>query len=137
MRLFTRIPQLWRYVGVAAFSLLISVFFVWLAVHRHCASLGSIGGALGTAVAFASLFLRPDYGLQVYEILKETISPDLPEVEKLREQIKALESALRINSNGQTIQNTFVAIASVVGTLFWALGENLANWILSGYFFCP
>lgn len=92
---------------------------------------------MGTAVAFASLFLRPDYGLQVYEILKETISPDLPEVEKLREQIKALESALRINSNGQTIQNTFVAIASVVGTLFWALGENLANWILSGYFFCP
>jgi hypothetical protein len=130
MRLFTRIPQLWRYLGVAVFSLLVSLFFVWLAVHRQCPSLGGIGGALGTAAAFASFFLRPDYGLQVYEVLKEAISPELSDTDKLKEQIKAFESALRVNSNGQVIQNLFVATASVIGTLFWALGQYFAEWLL-------
>jgi len=134
MGFFARIPQLWRYIAVAVFSLCISILGVLWAVHEQCPSLGGIGGAFGTAAAFASLFLRPDYGLQIYELIKRDIHTDLPKFEQLEEELKAVVAALRVNSNGQAIQNSAIAIASIIGTVFWALGEYFAKWLLQGHF---
>jgi hypothetical protein len=105
-------------------------------VRIRCPSIAGIGGAFGTAAAFASLFVRPDYGLRLYKVIKQGISPGLSEIQQLKEQMAALEEALRINSNGQVIQNFFIALASIIGTLFWALGEYLANWLIYWHFSC-
>jgi hypothetical protein len=135
MGILARVPQLWKYIGVATISLVISVAGVVVAVCERCPSIGGIGGAIGTALAFASLFLRPDYGLGIYKIITEGISPDLPRIDQIEARLDALVNALHTNSNGQVIQNWAIAVASVIGTLVWALGESIARWFLEGHFF--
>lgn len=130
MELLRRIPQTTRYIAVGALSLICSITGVIWAVHKHDASLGGLGGAVGTAIAFASLLLRPDYGLQIYNLIKKSIPPDSTKIEQLEAQLDAIHNALRINSNGQVIQNWAVAIPSCIGTLFWAFGEYIARWFI-------
>ena len=129
-RLWARVPLLWLYIVLDLASLVFSILGVLLAIYKHCPSLGGLGGALGTAFAFVALFLRPDYGLRLYEILLKGIPPDLPKLEQLEAKLNAVEEALRVNSNGLTFQNGAIAIASVIGTLFWAFGEYLARGLM-------
>jgi hypothetical protein len=129
MGFWEKVPQLWRYVVIAALSLGISMVGVFWAVHRNCPAQGGRGGAIATVVAFAILFLRPDYGLRIYEERKSRISPNLPQIEQLNLELKALIAGLRINSSGQAHQNRALVIASIIGTIFWGFGDVFATWL--------
>jgi hypothetical protein len=127
MEFWDRVPQPWRYAAVITLSFAISIAGVLWAAHRHTWQEGGRGGALATLVSLAALFLRPDYGLRIYEARKARIKPNLSKLDELAEELKALVAGWRINSRGQAHQNRALVIASFIGTFFWGFGDQIAK----------
>jgi hypothetical protein len=130
MKWWDTVSQPWRYVIIICMSLIISCAGVLWASYTGKAQDGGRGGAIATVIAFAILFLRPDYGMRIYEERKARIKPDLPQLEKLDQEVKALVTGLRINSIGQAHQNRALVIASIIGTLFVGFGDWLAQLLI-------
>lgn len=117
-----KIPHPWGYGVVAAVSCGFSVGGVFWAAHQGSPADGGRGGAIGTAIAFFALFVRPDYGLELYDERQNIAKKDqnfseLPKVDQIARKVEDIVAALRINSRGLTVQNLFIAAAGFVGTI--------------------
>jgi hypothetical protein len=123
-------PPLSRYISVAILSAALSVGGVIWAAHIRCPADGGRGGAVATALAFVVLFLRPDYGLWLFEQRREKTKPNLPEAERVGKELTLLVESLEINSKGQKNQNIALAVASGIGTIFWGFGDVFAKWLM-------
>jgi hypothetical protein len=121
------IPQHWRFILVAGASFILSAVGIAIGVYEKCPADGERGGALATAIAFAALFVRPDYGLRIYEERKRKIPADLPKNEQLVLEVDAIAQALKLNSKGQKYQNYAIAAASLIGTIIWGFGDLVVS----------
>jgi hypothetical protein len=123
------VPQLWRYAFVGSLSLALSFGGVIWAASAHRVSEGGRGGAIATMVAIFIVLLRPDYGQKILDDRMATINPELSPIDRLDQEVKAIVSAMRINSKGQTRLNRGLVIASAIGTIFWGFGDIFAKWL--------
>jgi len=102
------------------------------------------GGALAVGLSLIVLFLRPNYGQRVYEILTieavrtrtiieslkvnpQPVSPSPSEKEK----IDALVAGAKADTDEQKLQNIFLALSSGIGTLVWGFGDFPAKWLIA------
>jgi hypothetical protein len=124
------IPQRWRYTLAIVISFSFSLGgIVWCFEANRPQDSGR-GGAIGTAIAFAILFLRPDWGIQLMEKRLKAIPPDLSLEARCAAETRAVIEGLRINSTGQLRQNKALALASVVGTLISGIGDWIVTWLI-------
>jgi len=130
---FPRVPQFWRYVLLVITAFLLSAGGIIWATHTRRALDAGCGGAVATAIAFVALFVRPDYGLQIYKERAKRIPDSASPIDRLSAQVDALVAALHINSDGQKKQNRAIAIASVIGTMAWGFGSYVAAWLQKNY----
>jgi hypothetical protein len=148
-----RIRQWWLYLLTEVSSLIFSLISVYYAAYytQPPYADGGRGGAGGVILAFAILFLRRDYGADLFE---EMTKGDL---EKLRKEIKvfkrgppfpsisdenfhiarrhiiAIITRMEVAADGQQAQNWSLAVASCIGTLFWGFGDKAAEWLKLHY----
>jgi hypothetical protein len=127
-----------RYLLLLIACIVSSIGGVVLAVWLHKPKWGGYGGALAVALSFLTLAVREDLGDRVFRILARdhtgTAPPpatNLPaRIARLETRQAALEASLEQKSRETRRQNIMLAIGSVVGTVFAALGEEMVNWIL-------
>jgi len=127
-----------RYVLLLIACLVASVGGVVLSAWLHQPKWGGYGGAIAVALSFLTLAVREDLGDRVFRILARdrahTTPPaanDLPgRISRLETRQAALEASLEQKSKETRRQNVMLAIGSVVGTVFAALGEEMVNWLI-------
>jgi hypothetical protein len=127
-----------RYVLLLVACIVSSTGGVLLAVWLHKPKWGGYGGALAVALSFLTLAVREDLGDRVFRILARDrahttppSSTDLPgRIQRLETRQAALEASLEQKSKETRRKNIMLAIGSVVGTVFAALGEEMVNWLI-------
>jgi hypothetical protein len=101
---------------------------------------GGRGGALAVALSFAMLFLNRDLGTKIFKILTRKPTAPTPDgsdflagaktaeekTERLAVRVLAWEGKLNTDALGQSRQNKFLAVMSIVGTLAWGFGDMAA-----------
>lgn len=124
---------------LASFGGVVVAAFV-VADARH----GGRGGAIGVAIALIALFATRNYAGEVYDaltnpaqdvktrILKLTKGrlAKAPVLDNPEHKLNALEARLKLESQGQKMQNVSLAIATGTGTIFWGFGDIFAKWLM-------
>jgi len=112
---------------------------------------GGLGGAFAVAISLFVAFANRPYGLVAFRILTteknelleriarargDAVPENLDRLSSLELRAKelatvvnALVSRLNMDAAGQQKQNVYMAFSAFIGTVAWALGEKLANWI--------
>jgi len=133
-------------IAASVGGVLVSIFWT------HNKDDGGRGGAVGTCIALAFMFLNHGYGSKLYEV----VSKDIPELEEwvkqlneskapqadqqtpqasqtepldlseLTVRVNALGTASFIDGDEQKWQNRFLAGATAIGTLLWGFGDLIA-----------
>jgi hypothetical protein len=134
-----------KYLVVLAVAIALSVGGIAYAVHgSKNKDDGGRGGALAVAVAFIVLFVSRSQGARVYTILAEEGPELLNRIEAqagatpdpaakqadgspAETKVDALLAKLRTDANEQRIQNIYLALTSVIGTLAWGFGDLIAK----------
>jgi len=134
-----------KYLAVLALAIALSAGGIAYAVHgSKNKDDGGRGGALAVAVAFIVLFVGRSQGTKVYTILAEegpqllnsieaqagaTPDPtaDQADSSPVETRVNALLAKLRTDANEQRIQNIYLALTSVIGTLAWGFGDLIAK----------
>lgn len=105
---------------------------------------GGRGGVLAVAVSFAALFLGRSYGTKVYDIIASeaaTLSATLRKIDGRpdpapapatsdAERVNGLAAKIKTDAAAQTLQNKYLAAASVLGTLTAGFGDVAAGWLM-------
>lgn len=138
--------------AVFALSIVASVGGVaWAVISNHPLD-GGRGGAIGTAIALAFMFINRDYGYRIYKAMVTRAPARAGEIAELRngavkppasaaitpDQVKSeldtFVAAVVFDAGGQQTQNTFLAIATFISTILWGFGDKLADWLIN---VCP
>jgi hypothetical protein len=143
-----------RFFLLALFCVVISVGGIVIAVRCNNLDYGGRGGSIAVALSFAALFLTRDYGGIIQNLIQNTFpditnkienenptehsAPSVLDLPALGKQVKALEEMIvaiavrvRLDAEGQKIQNRYLAFSSVVGTIAWGFGDWAAQYLLS------
>lgn len=105
---------------------------------------GGRGGAIAVALALSTLFLTRNYASEVYQslmhswldlkadILEVTTGrrPEERSIDEVEKKLQALEASLKMERQGQRLQNIWLSFATGFGTLFWGFGDILACWLM-------
>ena len=138
------------------FALSVGVSLGWILAAAHTSSHqadGGRGGAVGTAIALAFMFLTRDFGTELYsavirrlpavekQIKGLTNDRDISEAQKaeftgpdLQTKVEAHIAAIDIDAQGQRVQNCFLALATCIGTLAWGFGDLAAKYLHQQWF---
>ena len=106
---------------------------------------GGRGGAIAVALALTALFATRNYAAEVYDaltspaqdlqsrILKLTKGrlAEAPKLATPEQKMKALEARLKLEAEGQRMQNFWLALSTAVGTIFWGFGDLFAASIIA------
>lgn len=123
---------------------------VLYAAHVNHAPDGGRGGAIGTAIALAFMFISRDYGTRLYRAVTRRLpdieahikrleskqpGQDTPQtievkVAALETKMNQLAAAITIDAKGQRIQNGFIVAATFIGTIAWGFGDWAANYLI-------
>jgi hypothetical protein len=137
-----------RYAWVFITGLLCSIFYLLRAAHGAIAD-APRGGALAVCLAFAVLFVRPDYGKMAYDQLTGELkqlqdqaraglvslnvlpaqTPLEAAIDALSLKVNAVFSNIATNADGMSRQNKWLAATTILGTLVTAYGDMLAEQI--------
>ena len=125
-------------IFVSLCGVIIAAFVVADASH------GGRGGAIGVAIALVALFATRNYAGEVYDALtnpaqnvktrilkltKGTLA-EAPVLDSPEHKIMALEARLKLEHQGQKVQNIWLAVATGIGTICWGFGDLFAKWIM-------
>jgi hypothetical protein len=140
--------RFWIVFGVSMAFSIGGIFFGAFYTANHAD--GGRGGAVGTAIALAFMFITRDYGVRFYA----AVTKGLPDLEarikritdekkeqqaapkhdatlpELQQQVDALVGAIGIDAKGQKTQNYFLALATFVGTMTWGFGDLAAQFLI-------
>jgi hypothetical protein len=127
-------------------SLIVSIAFVGIGVHRKQISDGQRGGAIADMIALYVLFVRRDDNA-TFQILFSSIPALLKTLDEfgpltteqqfrvlaldLKTRTDAIELKLKDSSQRQEIQNSWLAWTTVVGTVFWGFGDWPTQWLIT------
>lgn len=142
MRLLSE-RALFRTIGFLAIAASLAgvAYAVWLGEPLE----GGRGGALAVALALTTLFATRNYAAEVYDALTNPAQDlqtrilrltkgrlkERPQLATPEQKMKALEARLKLEAEGQSLQNFWLALATGVGTLFWGFGDVFAGWIIA------
>lgn len=113
-----------RSIGVAiAASLFSAIGVAYAVLCSGDADDGGRAGSLVVALSFGFLFLGNRTSDKVYRILTEEI--DILSIERPT-VFDALKTRIDLQRQEDLERNRYLAIASVIGTLFWGFGDRLA-----------
>jgi hypothetical protein len=129
-----RIPPATRYVTTTVVAAVISLaVVVWSARTKNHSQDGGRGGGFA---AFLSLFIMlflPDFGRRLYERNIAYIRRDANDTERLKSELKALTTWIKIDNADRAKQTKALFIATAIGTLFWAFGDLLSTQLIAWF----
>lgn len=147
------------FIGLTLFCLACIVGGIVIAVNTGNAGNGQKGGVIAIALSFGFLFLRNNHGAIIKRIItvdlprlrqeifhepnalmapvlklkdeeKAALQPIVERLEILSKKFDALEASIRLESEGQSSRNRYLAFISIVGTFFAGFGDLVAHWFI-------
>jgi hypothetical protein len=119
---------IWLCIGPSLISLACGIIGVIRAVHMHNVNEGQRGGVFGTIIPIVFLLFNLGIERKVERVDgKTSIGPSGGK--GLEARLDQLENALN-DKRTSRIQDRANAIASIIGTIFWGLGDWFAGWFM-------
>ena len=130
---------------ILALCTLSSALGIAYGVHYSSVNDAGKGGAVADSIALLALFSTRNYAANVYGTLnrsKERVrrilrlrqanqdKKPIDEISGLSEKFKTLELRLKIEGDNQYRANIFLAISTIIGTLTWGFGDDIAKYII-------
>ncbi len=116
-------------LGVLVLAVVASLTGVAVAVLTGTAAHGGRGGAVAVALSFAALFA----GRNTPEALLRDRTEDgrvAIEVEPCEQRIRRLHGAINVMIDSQRQEKRYLTWSSVIGTVFWGFGDEIARWLI-------
>jgi hypothetical protein len=147
-------PWLWYACVLVGCSTCSLGGFFYGALHDPVSD-GGRGGAIASALAFASLFVRSDYSQRSFrfyavevpkllerfqaareELIGQTVtaSPESNALQEERQTVNGILAILNAQARDQRNQNICVAAAGAVSTLSWGFGDKAACFLCNHWY---